>query len=113
MSSPADPVVVDVAATQNVNTEKVDVLPAHANEPSVLPPGRNEEAVTTEASAPPTTAATDTITVAPTPATADTASPAPDVSGLVVADQKTPVKTPFTEPLPVSQPGECAPLTEI
>jgi CRAL/TRIO domain/CRAL/TRIO, N-terminal domain len=114
MSSPADPVVADAAATQNVNTEEVDVLPAQANEPSVPPLGRNEEAaaaVTTEGSAPPTAAATDTIAVAPTPATADTASPAPNVPGLVVADQKTPLKTPFTAPLPVSQPGECAPLT--
>ncbi|KAH0547555.1 hypothetical protein FGG08_000280 [Glutinoglossum americanum] len=116
MSNPTDPVVADA---QTNNIEKVD-LPANASEPSVPAENIPAEAETTSTAensgASPTAAAVEINTVAPPPSTAnavDAVDPVPSVPGPVTAEQgpQAPVKTPFTSPLPASQPGERAPLT--
>ncbi|KAI9777830.1 MAG: hypothetical protein M1839_008507 [Geoglossum umbratile] len=112
MSNPPDPAVADPTTTQNASTEKVGIPSVQTdNGPSVPPPNEMEEAAAAVATESSTAAATETITIA-TPAAADTVEPAADVSSSAAEQEpNTTVKTPFTAPLPVSQPSECAPLT--
>ncbi|KAH0564874.1 hypothetical protein GP486_001731 [Trichoglossum hirsutum] len=122
MSNPADPVVVDAAAAAapTVDTEKAELVLAKTSEPPA--PAQNEtgEAVTAttadSAAAPLAADATETTVDGPPLATAegtDASNPVPSASDPAVAEQepKAPVRTPFTAPLPVSQPSEPVPLT--
>jgi hypothetical protein len=100
MSNPTDPVA---AGAQTAGSDKIVIVPAQSSEPSVLPQNGNVETATAESTvASPTAAAVGT--------SADAINPVPGASG-AEQELKAPVKTPFTAALPISQPGECAPLT--